>query len=74
MAEERRIPCIISLNGEDYTEVCACEGKPMSPVAFTLEFDMNGATGRYIKITRSAVDDNVDYWFSIYELYVYPVQ
>ena len=39
-----------------------------------LEFDMNGATGRYIKITRSAVDDNVDYWFSIFELYVYPVQ
>lgn len=64
----------VSENGEDYTEVCACEGKPMSPVAFTLEFDMNGATGRYIKITRSAVDDNVDYWFSIYELYVYPVQ
>lgn len=64
----------VSENGEDYSEVCACEGKPMSPVAFTLEFDMNGATGRYIKITRSAVDDNVDYWFSIYELYVYPVQ
>ena len=64
----------VSENGEDYTEVCACEGKPMSPVAFTLEFDMNGATGRYIKITRSAVDDNVDYWFSIFELYVYPVQ
>ncbi len=64
----------VSENGEDYTEVCACEGKPMSPVAFTLEFDMNGSTGRYIKITRSAVDDNVDYWFSIYELYVYPVQ
>ena len=64
----------VSENGEDYTEVCACEGKPMSPVAFTLEFDMNGASGRYIKITRSAVDDNVDYWFSIFELYVYPVQ
>ena len=64
----------VSENGEDYTEVCACEGKPMSPVAFTLDFDLNGATGRYIKITRSAVDDNVDYWFSIYELYVYPVQ
>ncbi len=64
----------VSENGEDYSEVCACEGKPMSPVAFTLDFDMNGATGRYIKITRSAVDDNVDYWFSIYELYVYPVQ
>ncbi len=64
----------VSENGEDYTEVCACEGKPMSPVAFMLEFDMNGATGRYIKITRGAVDDNVDYWFSIYEMYVYSVQ
>ena len=54
-------------NGQALVTFPRYESKP-------LDFDLNGATGRYIKITRGAVDDNVDYWFSIYELYVYPVQ
>jgi hypothetical protein len=63
----------VSENGEDYEVVRECAAEPMSSVAFSREYDLNGVSGRYIKISRGPADDR-DYWFSIYELYVYSVQ
>ena len=64
----------VSEDGEAYTVICNCEGKPMSSTTFTSEYDLNGATGRYIKITRGPDDGTTDYWFSVFEIYVYSVQ
>ena len=57
----------VSADGENYTTVF--EGTPHG--ATTKNLTLDNVTARYIKFTRLEDDGATNYWFSIYELYVF---
>ena len=61
----------VSEDGENYTVVVEATREGWLFVPTSRTFDLNGATGRYVKLTRLQDDGSTDFWFSIWELNIY---
>ena len=61
----------VSKDGSDYKTVCNGAASLAASSAFVKEYHLNGAMGRYVKITHATGEDATEQMFSIYEIYLY---